>query len=60
MQEQLDARFMLRVPDALRARVERSAKNNRRSMNSEIIILLERALPPENEKAEAVATASAE
>jgi hypothetical protein len=38
--------------------VQELAAHERRSMNSEIIILLERALP-ENKKADAAATASA-
>ena len=51
---------IIRMPDGMRERIRRSAIANRRSMNSEIIVLLECALPAENEKAEAAATASAE
>jgi predicted HicB family RNase H-like nuclease len=51
VQEALEARFMLRVPESIRTRVEQSARNHRRSMNSEIIVLLERALPAEENKA---------
>lgn len=42
--------YPLRLPEGLRARLKASAIANRRSMNSEIIVLLERALPPEETK----------
>ena len=34
-------KFMLRLPDGLRERIARAAKGNRRSMNQEIVSLLE-------------------
>lgn len=36
--------FMLRLPDGLRARIKEVAEKNRRSMNAEIVLQLERAL----------------
>lgn len=50
--------FALRIPSQLRERLRSSAVSERRSMNSQIIVLLERALL-ENEKAEATVTAPA-
>jgi len=51
--------FAVRMPDALKARIKEIAASNRRSMNSEIVILLERAvfdpLGPENGKGAASA-----
>lgn len=38
-----NAPFGLRMPEVLRARVKEMAEENRRSMNSEIVFLLERA-----------------
>ena len=38
-------RFMLRLPDGLRDRIREVAARNRRSMNSEIVLHLERAFP---------------
>lgn len=37
-------KFLLRLPDGLRGRIKELAEANRRSMNSEIIVLLERAV----------------
>ena len=51
---------LLRLPPDLRERLKEKAKIERRSMNSQIIVLLEQALPAENEKADAAATASAQ
>jgi len=48
----------LRLPPSLKDRIAELARVNRRSMNSEIIVLLERALP-ENEKAEAASATPA-
>lgn len=52
--------FSLRIPASLRERVRISAAVNRRSVNAEMLVLLERALPAENKTAEAVGTAPAE
>lgn len=41
----------IRVPSGLRERVRESAETNRRSMNSEIVFLLEQALPDKGVKA---------
>lgn len=37
--------FMLRLPGGLRERIKANAELNRRSMNSEIVLHLENALP---------------
>lgn len=52
--------FSLRIPMTLRKRLVASAQGERRSLNGQIIYLLERALPAENEKAETAATVPAE
>lgn len=44
MEERIETRLMLRLPETLRQRVEQSASRNRRSMNSEIVVILEREL----------------
>ena len=49
----------VRLPARLFATIRRQAKQNRRSLNSEIIVLLERALPG-NEKAEVAVTTPAQ
>lgn len=49
---------LVRLPEALRVRLKASAQADRRSVASQIIVLLEQALLA-NEKAEAGATASA-
>lgn len=54
-----EARFMLRMPEALRDRVKRVASAERRSVNSQIVVLLERALPT-NEMAETASAIPAE
>lgn len=38
-------KFMLRLPDGMRKRIERSAKSHGRSMNSEIVATLEEHYP---------------
>lgn len=38
------SQFVLRMPDGLRDRIKTNAEQNRRSMNSEIILHLEHAL----------------
>ncbi|MEP9376192.1 Arc family DNA-binding protein [Aquabacter sp. CN5-332] len=38
-------KIMLRVPDGMRERIKAAAADSRRSMNSEIVFHLERALP---------------
>jgi len=40
----LDDKYVLRLPDGLRDRIKSIAAANKRSMNSEIIFHLERAL----------------
>jgi hypothetical protein len=40
-----DSHFRLRVPDPLRDRIKAVSAQNRRSMNAEIIVQLERAFP---------------
>ena len=50
--------FKLRLPSNLKDRLGESAAIHRRSVNAEIIVLLERALPPEKEKADVAATTS--
>lgn len=53
------APFGLRMPDALRDRIRDAAGRNRRSMNSEIVFHLERALPAQDAAGdEAVESAS--
>jgi plasmid stability protein len=42
--------YILRMPDGMRDRIRERAEANRRSMNSEIIYYLDRALAAENEK----------
>lgn len=58
MEDQQSYRGVLRLPAGLAERLKEAARLERRSMNSQIIVLLERALP-ENEKADTAATASA-
>lgn len=41
--------YPLRMPPGMRERIRQSAENNRRSMNSEIVHLVDRALAAENE-----------
>lgn len=36
--------FMLRLPEGMRERIKEEAQINRRSMNAEIVVQLERAL----------------
>jgi len=43
--------FPLRLPNGMRDRLRASAAADRRSVNSQIIVLLERALPAEDPKA---------
>lgn len=43
----------LRLPKELREKVRHSAFENRRSVNSEMIVLMEQALTAQNETAEA-------
>lgn len=38
-------KFMVRFPEGMRDRLAAAARENRRSMNAELIIHLERALP---------------
>ena len=38
-------KFVLRLPDGLRDRIKKKADNNNRSMNAEIVQLLEREYP---------------
>lgn len=42
-----DPHFRLRIPADLKARIEQSAKSNRRSANAEIIQALEQVYPPD-------------
>ncbi|HCW16870.1 Arc family DNA-binding protein [Achromobacter sp.] len=37
-------KYIIRLPDGLRARVKAQAARNRRSMNAEIVLMIERAL----------------
>lgn len=39
-----DDKFMLRLPDGMRERIAEIAKAERRSMNSQIVVILENAL----------------
>lgn len=39
----LQDRFLVRLPDGLRGRIKDAAKRNRRPMNSEIVLVLERS-----------------
>ena len=41
-------RFIIRLPDGLRDRIARVAKQNRRSMNQEIVLHLLRAMGDDN------------
>lgn len=40
-------RFIVRMPDGMRERIAAIAKENSRSMNAEIVRVLEEAFPPE-------------
>jgi plasmid stability protein len=42
----LNDKFMLRLPDGLRDRIAAAAKHNGRSMNAEIVQILEAVYPP--------------
>lgn len=55
-----DSPVLIPLPPSLKERIRVCAQTERRSLRSQIIVLLERALPPENEKAETAATVSAE
>lgn len=52
-----DDKFLIRLPDGLRGRIKKKAKENLRSMNSEIIFQLMCLYPdsPETKKADATA-----
>lgn len=54
-----DSPVLVPLPANLKERIRLCAQTERRSLRSQIIVLLERALPPENEKAETAATVSA-
>ncbi len=41
----LAAKMMVRMPEALRGRITVRAKKNRRSANSEVVLVLEREFP---------------
>ncbi|MCB4456883.1 Arc family DNA-binding protein [Leisingera sp. McT4-56] len=43
-------KFMLRLPDGMRARIRAAAKKNGRSMNAEIVALLEDQFPDETKE----------
>ena len=51
------APFGVRIPDALKDRIREQAEKNRRSVNAEILVMLERDLsqPIETKKADATA-----
>lgn len=42
-------KYIVRFPNGMRDRIRQQAKANRRSMNSEIVHVLDRALAAENE-----------
>ena len=44
-------KFILRLPDGLRTLIKVRAANSRRTMNSEILVLIERALEEEKQNA---------
>lgn len=46
-QRSMSERFIIRMPDGLRERIKSIAEQNRRSMNSEILVILERGLSPD-------------
>lgn len=46
-------KFMLRLPDGLRSEIKDHARENRRSMNSEIVLSLEQIYRPKTETASA-------
>lgn len=48
-------KFMLRLPDGMRDRIKFAADRNNRSMNAEIVRTLEKAYPPANYEALAMA-----
>lgn len=50
--------YPLRMPAGMRERIRERAAENRRSMNSEIVHYLDRALAAENEKGPAEAATS--
>lgn len=47
--------FNLRLPDGMRDALKGKAERNRRSLNAEIIVCIEKALADETQKADAVA-----
>ncbi len=49
----LQDKFMLRLPDGMRDRIRQAAESNNRSMNAEIISLLEWALDHDDQAAPA-------
>lgn len=44
------SQFVLRMPDGLRDRVKELATQNRRSMNAELVLIVERAVKEEESK----------
>ncbi len=50
----------VRLPPDLKDRIRKSEADNRRSMNNQIVVLLERALPAETKSAEVVGATPAE
>lgn len=51
-------KYIIRLPEGMRDRIRQRAEANRRSMNSEIVHYLDRALAAENEKGPAEAATS--
>lgn len=47
-----DSQFKLRMPAAIRAKVEQAAKDSRRSLNAEIVVRLEASFAQEATKPE--------
>lgn len=47
-------RFMVRLPDGMRAKIAAEAERNNRSMNSEIVARLERTFSQENPQSEEI------
>ena len=48
--KQTEDKFIVRLPEGLRETIKRSAEDNERTMNAEVVFHLKRAYSAENEK----------
>jgi hypothetical protein len=55
---QTDDKFMLRLPEGMRSRIKHHARQNLRSMNSEIVLMISSALSQKGSTAAGVSLAT--